>query len=64
MEFDQKRLIGEVGKLEDKIDLLGEQITILRIEVAGLKIKSGFWGVIGGVSSALLLIAIEVIFKK
>lgn len=47
-----------------KLESIEEKITVVRVEVAELKVKATAWGVLGGVSSALLVIAIKVFFDK
>jgi len=46
-----------------KLDEINEQITLLRIEVAELKIKSGIWGFTAGLVSVLIMVAVEMFFK-
>jgi hypothetical protein len=41
-----------------------EQITLVRIELAKLKVKSGVWGVIGGAIPVIILVAIYLIIRK
>lgn len=54
---DIDRIYGVVKETNHEIHKINEQITILRIEVAQLKLKSGLWGVFGGavVMCAMLL---------
>jgi len=42
---------------------LQEQLTVVRIEIAKLKVKSGIWGVIGGTIPVVIVIAIYFIVK-
>ena len=42
---------------------LQEQITLVRIEIAKLKVKSGIWGVIGGTIPIVILLAIYFIMR-
>ena len=51
-----------LNRIEAKLDEIGEYITKLRIEVAGLKIKSGVWGAIAGMIPAMGLFLLY-IFK-
>uniref|UniRef100_A0A6M3L3R2 Uncharacterized protein n=1 Tax=viral metagenome TaxID=1070528 RepID=A0A6M3L3R2_9ZZZZ len=43
---------------------LQEQLTLVRIEIAKLKVKSGIWGVIGGTIPVIILIAIYFIARR
>ena len=43
---------------------LQEQLTIVRIEIAKLKVKSGIWGVIGGTIPVVILIAMYFITRS
>ena len=42
---------------------LQEQITLVRIEIAKLKVKSGIWGVIGGTIPVVIFIAIYFLMR-
>lgn len=45
-------------------DKLNERITKVRIDIAGLKVKSGIWGLIGGAIPILITISIYFLIKK
>lgn len=40
-----------------------EQLTLIRIDVAKLKIKSGIWGLMGGLIPVLISIIIYAVFR-
>lgn len=40
-----------------------EQITLVRIDIAKLKVKSGFWGLLGGAISVLITMGIYLLLK-
>lgn len=44
--------------LDCHFNKLQEQITLVRIEIAKLKVKSGIWGIIGGCIPVAIMIAI------
>lgn len=43
-------------KIEAKLDRLELLVTDIRLDIAGLKVKSGIWGVLGGVASGALIL--------
>ena len=43
---------------------INEKLTRVRIEIAELKVKSGVWGLAGGMISIAIMIAVELILKK
>lgn len=68
----QSSIFSELEKIHKKIDMLNEQITILRIDAATSKLQikdvkkfqSSIWGVIGGAVSAIMMSIVESLFKK
>lgn len=55
----------DLERINDKLDRTISELTLLRIEVAGLKIKSGVWGfAAGAIPSVLFLITQLLLHKK
>ena len=50
--------VREQEWLNNHFAKIQEQLTLIRIDVAKLKVKSGIWGVIGGCVPVIILIAI------
>jgi len=48
------------GKNQDKIF---DCLTIIKQDIAGLKVKSGIWGVIGGLIPVVILIILHFLLK-
>lgn len=60
-----KRLNDTIQAVDDKIDKLkDEQVSPLKIELAMLKVKSGFWGMIGGAIPVILMVLVEILKSK
>lgn len=49
--------------IEEKFKALTEVVTKNRIDIAVLKVKSGVWGLIGGLIPVLITIALYLVFK-
>lgn len=47
-------IIAKVDALDEKVESLDEKITLVRIDVAQLKIKAGIWGAAAGMLPALI----------
>lgn len=47
-------VIGKLDQLERDIIDLDEKVTLLRIDVAQLKVKAGMWGAVAGMVPALI----------
>lgn len=43
---------------------VNEQITLVRIEIAKLKIKSGIWGLMGGLIPIVIMIGLYLLFNR
>jgi hypothetical protein len=49
-----EQLMKHIERFNSKLDTLSEQITKLREDVAGLKVKSSLWGgIMGSVTSTI-----------
>lgn len=48
---------------EDRFEKLNDRITEVRVDIAGLKVKSGIFGVIGGVIPVTVLLCIYLLLK-
>jgi hypothetical protein len=49
--------------IEGKFESLRNHITQNRIDIAVLKVKSGVWGLLGGLVPVLITIALYFVFK-
>jgi glutaminase len=45
-------IVNKLDTLEKKIGNVDEQLTLCRVDIAGLKVKSGIWGAIAGLVPA------------
>lgn len=54
----EKMVINRLDELEGDIRALDEKVTLLRIDVAQLKIKAGMWGAIAGMVPALVAVLV------
>ncbi len=50
-------LAKDIQELNESMREINAQLLKLHIEVAGLKVKSGVWGLIGGLVPVLIMIA-------
>ena len=50
--------------LNEHFTKIQEQLTLIRIDIAKLKVKSGIWGVIGGCVPVVILIAIYFVVRN
>jgi hypothetical protein len=44
----EELIVIKLDTFEKKIEALDEKVTLCRIEIAGLKVKSGIWGAVAG----------------
>lgn len=42
---------------------VNEQITLVRVEIAKLKVKSGIWGLMGGLIPVLIAVSLYIITR-
>ncbi len=59
----QKLVLSELERLSDWLESAEKRINELRLEVAILKVKSGIWGLMGGLIPVLIYLVIEVVLK-
>lgn len=52
-------VLAEIKRANDNFSILTNAVSSLHIETAKLQVKSGIWGVIGGMIPVVLLIAME-----
>ena len=52
-------VLSEIKRANDNFCILTSAVTNLHIETAKLQVKSGVWGVIGGMIPVVVLIVIE-----
>lgn len=50
----EKLVMDKLETLEEEILALEEQVTLIRIDLAQLKVKAGMWGAVAGVIPALV----------
>ena len=52
-QFEYQR---EFNYIRRSLERLEENVTLLRVDVGGLKIKSGVWGLIGGMIPVAIIV--------
>lgn len=50
----EKLVMSKLETLEDRVDAIDDKLTLVRIDVAGLKIRAGIWGAGAGMIPALV----------
>lgn len=50
----QREVMSKLDRLENDLEALDEKVTLLRIDVAQLKVKAGMWGAVAGMVPALV----------
>ena len=60
MKMDEL-IVLKLTTLEEKIDTLDERVTLCRVDIAGLKVKSGIWGAIAGMIPAAIAVSMWVL---
>jgi hypothetical protein len=50
----EKLVMNKLDTLEDRVDALDDKLTLVRIDVAGLKVRAGIWGAVAGLIPALV----------
>ena len=50
----EELVVLKLDTLEKKMVSLDEKVTLCRIDIAGLKVKSGIWGAIAGMIPAAI----------
>lgn len=50
----ERLVMDKLDTLEEELHGLDEKVTLLRIDVAQLKIKAGVWGAVAGMVPALI----------
>lgn len=66
-----QRLHGTIENLEDKIEVLkddftknfNEELRKVQVDIAMLQVKSGVWGLVGGLIPVLIYVVLEVLKK-
>lgn len=51
----EKLVMSELEGLKREVELIDEKLTLLRIDVAQLKVKAGVWGATAGTIPALVV---------
>ena len=57
----EELVVLKLDTLEKKVEGLDEKITLCRIDIAGLKVKSGIWGAIAGMIPAAIGVGMWII---
>jgi hypothetical protein len=50
----EKLVMGELAALKTEVAAIDEKLTLIRIDVAQLKVKAGIWGAAAGMIPALV----------
>lgn len=57
----EKLVLSELETLRDRADRIDEQIVLLRLDVASLKVRAGIWGATAGLVPALMTAAVVLV---
>jgi hypothetical protein len=50
----EKLVMSKLETLEERVDGIDDKLTLVRIDVAGLKIRAGIWGATAGMIPAFV----------
>jgi len=53
-DADKERLFEEMEKLDARLHVLNDQVTLLRIDVGKLSVKAGIWGALAGAATVAI----------
>lgn len=56
-------VVGELERLSCKLDLIQSDVSKLREEFAGLRVKSSVWGLIGGALPGIAIVLYAILSK-
>lgn len=54
-----QHVIKELERMNDNIEQLKDSMTDVKVDVAMLQVKSGVWGLIGGLVPVIIMILVE-----
>lgn len=57
----EKLVMDKLETLETRADRIDEQIVLLRLDVASLKVRAGIWGATAGLVPALMTAAVVLV---
>lgn len=60
----QKLVLAELKRHSDGLESLENHISRLEIDIVSLKIKSGVWGLTGGMIPVVIALVVELLSKK
>jgi len=49
--------------IQEQFDKVNELVTNARLDIAGLKVKAGIWGLIGGLVPVVVIICLRLLTK-
>lgn len=52
----EKLVMTQLAQLENDMQAVDEKITLLRIDVAQLKVKAGIWGAVAGLIPGVVMV--------
>lgn len=52
----EKLVLGEIAALKAEVQAIDEKVTLLRIDVAQLKVKAGVWGAVAGLIPGVVMV--------
>lgn len=56
-------VVAELARLSTKLDLIQEDVSKLREESAGLRVKSSVWGLVGGSLPGIAIVLYAILSK-
>jgi hypothetical protein len=59
MNDQYEQIVIAIGKDKEAMD---KELREIYVQLAVLQVKSGIWGIVGGIFSALLIIAIQILY--
>jgi hypothetical protein len=57
----EKLVLGELNDLKAELAQVEQQLVLMRIDIATLKVKSGLWGAVAGAIPALVAIVVVLV---
>lgn len=59
-----RHVLAELKRLNETQEDLNKEIKTISVEIAMLKVKSGVWGLLGGLIPVLIMVLVESIKKN
>lgn len=59
-----KFVLAELQRLGEQNEKIGQAVSNIRVEISILKVKSGVWGLIGGLIPVTIMLAIQLLLGR